>query len=617
MLYVKPIAFNISRDFPYMIKTGRSFPYIIICLAILVVYLPSFSGEFILDDIPLIESNTYIRAWHSLGSYLTQEDGYDTNLGNGHTGYYRPLINLSYTLDYKIWGNNGPGFRITNTILHLFICFTLFWFYKLILKKRDIALLLAFLFALHPIATESVSWVASRNNLLTTLFGILSFIFYIKAYEKEKFIYYGGSILFFAFSVFCKEFGLMLVPIFFLYQRILNPQKTDFIKESREYLPYIIISILYFFFRHNVTGSLLSPSGISDFFARLYYVPYVLLLNVRLIFLPYRLHSFTIERPGSFLDIGVICGILFFVFAICLLWKYRKNRIFLFSGLAFFLAIFPVSGLISTSAPSLIAMRWLYFPAVFILIILAEPFEKLRKSKVGIFYLIFACITLYLGVNSNMLNRYLWHSKKIFYKQEVLNFDNKYCAAGLASIYLMEGNYALAEKYLKENSEYRVNKAENYILYARLLVKKGDVENSLLNIDKAKQHLLTQSQFGLILNIRGMAYSKSNDPGSALGKFKEAVLYIPEEPEVRESMGLVYGEMGDHTKAADSFKKAIRLQSKSETVYNNLALSYILNNECQKAVTLLDRKGFRESNKAKELLERAKRCLVENKAPMM
>lgn len=596
-----------------MIKTGRFFPYLIICLLALLVYLPSFSGEFILDDTPLVKNNTYIRDWHSPGSYLAQEDGYDSNLTNGHTGYYRPLINLSYTLDYKIWGINGPGFRITNLLLHLLVCFILFSFYKLLIKKRDIALLLALLFALHPIGTESVSWVASRNNLLTTLLGILSLMFYIKAYEKERFFYYGISVLFFALSLFCKEFGLMLLPIFFIYQRTLNPQKKDIIKELREYLPYLIIGLLYFYLRNNVTGSLLSPSGFSGFWVRLYSVPYVLMFNIRLIFLPYRLHSFNVEAPDSLFDIGIICGILFLGFVICLLFIYRKNRMVLFSVLAFLLAIFPVSGLISTSAPSLIAMRWLYFPMAFILIILAEPLERMTSSTGRIHFIVFSCIALYLGLNSYVLNNYLWHSNRVFYKQEVMNFGNRYCAAGLAGVFFMEGNDVLALKYLLEGAEYGIYKPDEYIMYARILVTKGDMKNSLSNLYKARQYQLTKSQFGLLLNIRGMIYYKSNDPDNALRKYREAVLYIPEQAEVRENMGLAYGEIGEHAKAADSFKKAIRLHSRSDAVYNNLALAYILNNECQKAVTILDRKGFRESERAKGLLERAKNCLNKNK----
>jgi protein O-mannosyl-transferase len=596
-----------------MIKTSKFFPYLIICLFSLIVYLPSFSGEFILDDLTLIKNNTFIKEWHSLGAYLTQEDGFDLDATGGHTGYYRPLINLSYTFDYKLWGNNGPGFRITNLVLHILACFILYYFYGMILKKKDIAFLLVLLFALHPLATESVSWVSSRNNQLTTLFGIISLIFYIKAYEKERFLYYWVSILFFVFSLFCKEFGLMLLPIFFLYQRILNPQKANMRKELLEYLPYILVGLLYFYFRNNVTGSLLSPLSFSDLLKYICSAPYILVLNLIVIFFPYQLHSFNIDRPESILNLGIICGILFFILLIFLIWKYRKNRLILFSVLAFFLGILPVSGIVPTPSVSLIAMRWLYFPMVFILIILAEPFEKLAKSKGWIFYSIFVCIVLYLGVNSFTLNKYLWYSNKIFYKQEVLNFNNKYCAEGLAGVYLEEGKNELAMKYLEKRLEYRMFTPNTYIMYARLLAGKGDVDNALSNLYKAWQYMFSQSQLGLMINIRGLIYFQSNDLEKAIAKFQQAALYIPESPEVWENIGLVYGKKGEHAKAIESFKKAIRLLSPSETVYNNLALAYILNNECQKAIMLLDRKGFRENIIAKGLLIRAKECMDKGK----
>jgi len=108
-----------------------------------------------------------------------------------------------------------------------------------------------------------------------------------------------------------------------------------------------------------------------------------------------------------------------------------------------------------------------------------------------------------------------------------------------------------------------------------------------------------------------VAYLKSKDLDRALKEFYKAIKFLPKEPVAWENMAVTYGEMGDHAKAVETFKKAIRLQSKSDSIYNNLALSYILNNECQKAVLLLDRNGYREN--ANELLERAKRC-SENKS---
>jgi protein O-mannosyl-transferase len=596
-----------------MSKHSKLSPYLIICLFVLVVYLPSFSGDFILDDHPLIEYNSYIREWHSIGSYLSQEDGVDSNAaGSWHTGYYRPLVNLFYTLDYVIWGLNGPGFRITNLVLHMFACFALFIFYGQILNRRDTAFWLAIIFSLHPLITETVSWVASRNNILVTLFGILSFSFYIRAYRSHRFIFYILSVLFFAFAVFSKEFGLMLLPIFFLYQRALNPQKIDIIKELREYIPYILIAILYFILRHIVIGSLLSPNGFPDIFTRISNVPYILLLNLKLIFLPYNLHSYSEGIPDKFFSIGTFCGILFFMAAAILIWKFRKNRLMLFSSLAFFMAIFPVSGIISTSAVSCIAMRWLYFPAPFILIILAQPLDKLIRSNGRMAFYITGAILVYLGANSYMLNKNLWHSQEIFFKQEVLHFDNKLYADGMAEIYFAEGKFELAEKYYNKNFEFGIRRTLNYIKYAEILCKKGETDKALSNLKTAEVYRLSNSDLGMILHNRGLIYLEWRELDRALKELEKSVVYFPEMSLFYENIGVVYGEMGDHGKAVDFFKKAIRLQSKSEGIYNNLALSYILNNECPKAITLLERKGFRENDKAKELLKRAKKCLDNN-----
>jgi tetratricopeptide (TPR) repeat protein len=60
--------------------------------------LPTFSGDFLMDDRPLIQNNSYIKTLQSPFSYLAQEDGitdeYDSD--RHHTGYYRPFINLTY-----------------------------------------------------------------------------------------------------------------------------------------------------------------------------------------------------------------------------------------------------------------------------------------------------------------------------------------------------------------------------------------------------------------------------------------------------------------------------------------------------------------------------------------
>jgi protein O-mannosyl-transferase len=606
------------RTVPNITNNGKWFPYLFVCLSVLVVYLPSFTAEFILDDHPLIEHNSYLKEWHSIGSYLFQEDGFDPDSTNKHTGYYRPLVNLSYTLDYKIWGMNGPGFRITNLILHLLVCFALLSFYRQILERKDVALWIALIFSIHPIATESVSWIAARNNMLVTLFGILSFYFYIRAYKEQKYFFYILSVFLFTLSLFSKEFGLMLLPIFFIYQRTFDSKKEDILKELREYTPFIIIGLIYSFLRQNVIGSFISPTqASSDIFMRIYNLPYVLLLNLKIFFLPYNLHSYIVKISDSYISIGPLCGILFCVIAIYLLWIFRKKGILLFSACAFFFAIFPASGIIPTSSTSIIAMRWLYFPAVFILIILYQPIEKLMDFKSRIAFLIMVCIALYLGFNSYVLNRNLWHSDEDFSKQEVLHFNNMFYADVLAHIYFFEGKYDLAEKCFVKNFENGVYRPYNYIEYAIILYKKDKIDDSLINIDKARLYHPTKEHLGLIFNTKGLAYLKLKDSGRALKEFRKAVLFWPVNALFWENLGIAYSEVSEHRQAIDSFKKSVRMGSNSANIINNLSLSYVLNNECQKAVLLLDRKGYRENDRAKELLERAKRCLSERKDPVM
>ncbi|HJX35112.1 MAG TPA: hypothetical protein VJ373_08050, partial [Desulfatiglandales bacterium] len=171
--------------------------YIIITVLVVIAYFPTFSGDFILDDNPLIKNNLFIKDLHPVSSYLIQEDGVidRKDMGDFHTGYYRSLINLTYSIDYKLWGMNASGFRITNLVLHLFCCFILFKLIALILEDQQAGFWITLLFALHPVNTESVSWIISRNNIMVTLFILLSFYCYIIWWEKNNYIVWIASII--------------------------------------------------------------------------------------------------------------------------------------------------------------------------------------------------------------------------------------------------------------------------------------------------------------------------------------------------------------------------------------------------------------------------------------
>src|SRR4030042_938014 len=243
--------------------------YIIITILIIIAYFPTFSGEFILDDVSLVKNNPFIRESHSIAEYFSQEDGiYDKNdLGEYHSGYYRPLINMTYRLDYMLWGMDAHGFRITNVILHILCCFVLFNFISLLLDRQT-AFWITVIFALHPVNTEAVSFIVARNNIIVTMFILGSLLLYIVAWERQNYLINIASLLLFTGAIFSKEFGLMIIPLIFIYQRILANKRYGLLNEIISYIPFIMITLLYFLLRKGVTDSLLTPSSMENIWSR-------------------------------------------------------------------------------------------------------------------------------------------------------------------------------------------------------------------------------------------------------------------------------------------------------------------------------------------------------------
>jgi tetratricopeptide (TPR) repeat protein len=586
-------------------KMGRiCAPYVIIMVLVTLSYLPTFTGGFILDDNPLIKKNSYIKEMHSIPSYLTQEDGIvdKRDRGTFHTGYYRPLINLTYNIDYKLWGMNAPGFRTTNLILHLLSCFFLFKLLSLLVNDRNVAMWVSFLFALHPVNTESVSWIISRNNILVTLFVLSSFYFYIIWWEKKSYVAGILSLISFLGAIFSKEFGLMIMPIFFLYHRFLSQKKRDILLEFTHYVPFIILSIFYFFLRKNVTGAFLTPFDAIGFFQTIYFTPYVLIWNLKLIFVPSGLHFFYVSYPLSFYHWHAITSIGLVLLLVIALWIKRDNKLLLFSGLSFVVLIFPVLNIIPSASTSvtLVAMRWLYLPMAFTCLGVALIIQMvLVRSKMLATTLLIA-VLLYFGVYTHILNKSLWQNENRFFRQEVLGFNNDFFAGDLAEKLLENKDYQEAEKYFKIAIEKYPDKASQFINYSALLLETGRPDVAISYLNRAQPLTLTYHQRGQWFNNMGMALFRLEKKNEALRHFKKAVIFAPDEIQFWANLGSVYGLMGDYENSAIALKKGLAISLESIQLRENLAMTYINLKDYEKAVLTLEEipAHKRENNKS-------------------
>ena len=579
-------------------------PYFIVTVLVVLAYFPTFSGEFILDDRLLVENNHYIKTLHSPLSYFVQEDGItdEHDTGNYHTGYYRPLINLTYSLDHQLWGLNASGFRATNLFLHIICCFVLFHFLQFVINDRNAALCATLIFAIHPVNTEAASWIASRNNILVTMFSISSLFFYIKGWEGGRNLNRVASVLTFALAILSKEMGFMVVPVFFLYQRLLSRTKRNIYEEWLSYLPFIMVAVGYFFLRKTVTASYFTPSELAGFWERVCFAPYVVLWNLRLIFLPYGLHSFVVNYPSNYLSWQFLAGLCYVGFLAAFIWKQRKNRLMIFSVLSFHVALFPTLNIIPTSAITLVSMRWLYFPMVFLLLAFAQVIGKFSKASRFATIGVFCAILAYLGGYSYTLNNTLWHNEDCFFRQEVLGFHNNYYAGGLAENFLDKKEYQEAEGLFKSAIKHYPRNVINYLNYSALLTNTGRPHAALAYLKKAESLKKTPNRQGQWFNNMGVAHFQLKDHEEALKYFVKAVSHCPGNIEYHTNLGGIYTVMGDYAKGASVLEKTLEIVPDSTTLRKNLALTYIQMKRYRDATTVLqdipkkewEKQGIRE-----------------------
>lgn len=586
----------------------------LIAFLIFLVYLPTFSGKFILDDRPLIERNAFVKSLHLPISYLALEDGVTDECSpvDYHIGYYRPLLYFSYTVDHELWGMSAPGFRTTNVFLHILSCFLLFKFLQILINNRSAALWAVLIFALHPVNTESVSWIGSRDNILVTLFSISSLIFYIKGWEDGSRLNRMASVFAFALALLSKEMGIMALPLFFLYQRLLSQTKRSVYSEVVSYLPFIIVMAAYFFLRKTVIGAYATQLQVDDLWKSLCFAPYVVLWNLKLIFLPHRLHSFVVNYPSTYFNWQFLAGFFYMIFLGVFLWEKRKNSIVIFSVLSFHVILFPTLNIIPTSAVSLVSMRWLYFPMAFLIIGFALSINRFLKVNRFVFSSSLCVILIYLGSYSYVLNSSLWNNEDNFFTQEVTNFDNYFYAGGFAENLLEKKKYQDAEKFFQISITKYPFSATNYLNYSALLLDTGRTDMGLIYLKKAEDLFMVPTEKGRWFNNMGVAYFHLGKRDESFKYFLWAVMHCPRNIQYRSNLGATYIARGDYLSASTILKKGLEISPESIKLRKNLTVTYIKMKRYGDAIRVLQKIPRKERGKhgLQEVLEKAQKELL-------
>ncbi len=533
---------------------------LVILLVGILAYANSLSNGFVGDDDVIIVHNTFYKSWGNL-KRLVQKD-YTTDSYKAHYGLqrdfgsgsvaYRPVLSLTYFLDYAQWKENPFGYHLRNFFLHIFNACLLYLIVFHILKSREIALFGSLLFLVHPIQSEAVCNIGYRADALSAFFAMLSILCFVKYRDFGKWrrgILYGGSLLFFALGIFTKE-SVVILPAMMLAYDVYSRETyrlTMMASWVRKHIWFFMIIAAYLFLYLKIfpNNALLYANWQGDTaLIHATIMARVFSGYLTAVFFPWAInilpagHIPDIHPLGRWENMAAFFAVAAIIFiAVRMFWKERQLRFFI--GW-FIIAYIPVSNIISLVSP--IAYRFMYFPSAGVFVALAFLIQRLFAKRFAAtphldlqkmikFTVIAYCLLTVISFNG------LWKSTYTVTHELIKNYPKN-----------MIGYRALGVEYLRQGLYPQAKE----VLSRAVIVNPHDAEI---------QYLL------------GTCYEDDFD--KAAGHFHKAIELVPDFVSPYFGLSWIYISKGQHDKALPYLEKGLQLAPHVIEAYKDLIMSYM------------------------------------------
>lgn len=221
--------------------TGRRPPArpLLLLAAVAVSYANAFRGVFQFDDFNVIVENPVV---HSFAAFFR-------DLPNG----IRPLLKLSYLLNWTAGG--GPfGFHLVNVVLHAASTLLV---YRLALRAMEgedaagvpdgepVPFVAAFLFAIHPVQTEAVTYISGRSMSMMAFFYLCSLFAYVRGADGGRGWRYFASPILFACAVLTKETAVTLPAALVLWEAAFGKGRGSLREIARRQAPHWALLLFF------------------------------------------------------------------------------------------------------------------------------------------------------------------------------------------------------------------------------------------------------------------------------------------------------------------------------------------------------------------------------------
>jgi tetratricopeptide (TPR) repeat protein len=526
------------------------------------IYSNTIDSPFVFDDTKTILNDPGIRL-----TKLTFGNIIKSGFEDSKT---RPIALISFALNYYYHQYDPAGYHIVNIIIHILTGYFLYLFIATTLmipslrSQHDHPALIAFLASLiwlvHPVQTQSVTYIVQRMNSMASMLFILSFWFYVKGRLVEvgrtKWLWFTGSALFWLVSLGCKQITLMLPFLIILYEwYFLQNLSKDWFKRSLKLalgigVLCVLVALIYTDFNPSEKFSHLNDFSNNEFTItqRTLTQPRVVIYYLSLLIYPHpsRLNldydfplSYSLTNPITTLPaLIIIIGLL-----ILGLYLAKNNRLISFCIFWFFGNLVIESSVIPLA---IIYEHRLYLPSMLVslmTVILVYRYIKFKWLSVGIICA-FAILCSFWTFERNNV----WQNRLTLWTDCVIKSPNK---------------------------------ARPHSNLGRVLAERGRTDEGIVHLVEA---LRIKPDYAVAHNNLGTVMEKQRRFREAIHHYSEAVRIFPQFANAHYNLGVIFHRQGRLNKAMQHYSETLKVEKNHAKAHNNIGAVFQSQGKLREAI---------------------------------
>ena len=564
-------------------KDNKQKMYLFLGFALLltaIVFSNIMGGKFLTwDDNMLVPDNPDIKILNFINLKKIFTSYY--------IGMYQPFTTLSYALVYHFFKTNPAPYHLLSLVFHLFNVALVFYLIMKMTDRKELAVIVALFFGIHPMHVESVAWIAEFKDILYGFFFIASLICYVQFAKKKSNLMYACSILLFIGSLFSKSAAVTLPVLLVLYDYYFSRKLTDK-KVILEKIPFFILSLVFGIISLQTQSEEKAIVDITPLFSildRFFLVCYSTSFYIVKLFIPIKLstlHYYPIENSKVFPPEYYLAPVFLILIILGILFSKKYRQLLIFGSMFYLITISLVLQVIPVGQ-AIVAERYTYIPYIGLLFIIGKLYcdviDGKMKNSLKIKPYFTAALVIYILAFSYATyeRNKVWKDTVVLFT-DVINKNPK-----IFYSYTVRGGALILDKKYKEgidDYQYSIKLQPNYydpyFNIGKALYYMGDLNQAITYYNKA---IGLKPDFAQAYSNRGAAYFNLGNVQATITDCNKAISLKPTYADAYVNRGNAKGMLKDYNGSIEDFNKGIELDPTLKEAYMNRGLSKVFLNK--------------------------------------